>query len=67
MISANDDMQQAQEIRYADCLAAMIDCINKGVSVKTLETLKFEMAIDARDYQRIMDYCLSKKFAGFIK
>lgn len=67
MIVSTNDMQQAQEERYAASIAALIDCINKGVSIRTLQTIKFELGIDSADYQRIMDYCLSRKFAGFIK
>jgi len=51
------------EQRYANCLAAIMECINKGVSLETLQTLKYEMAIDPRDYQRVMDYCLENKFS----
>jgi len=51
-----------QEQRYANCLAAIMDCIKKGVSLETLQTLKYEMAIDPRDYQRIMDHCLENEF-----
>lgn len=55
-------MQQDQDERYANCLVAMVDCIKCGVSLQTLQTLKFEMAIDPKDYQKIMSYCLEQKF-----
>lgn len=64
MGAMTQEEQELNDARYANCLTAMIDCINKGVSVQTLQTLKFELAIDKRDYQKIMDYCLAKKYAG---
>lgn len=67
MITSTAARQESQEERYAESLAAIMDCIQKGVTLQTLQTLKYELAIDPRDYQAIMDYCLSKKFAGALK
>ena len=52
---------QLQEERYADCLAAIFNAACSGVSLKTLQTMRFEMNIDRKDYKKVMESALCKK------
>ena len=51
----------AEEERYANCLAAIFNAACCGVSLKTLQTMRFEMNIDRKDYQKVMESALCKK------
>ena len=58
---------QLQEERYADCLAAVLDAACCGVKLKTLNTMRFEMNIDRKDYQKVMESALCKKLTKPMK
>ena len=51
---------KAEEERYANCLAAIFNAACCDVDLKTLETMRFEMNVDRKDYQKIMESALFK-------
>ena len=50
----------AEEERYANCLAAIFNAACSGVELKTLKVMQFEMNVDQKDYEKIMDSALCK-------
>ena len=40
---------EAENERYSYCLKALAECISKGVSLESLQTIRFEMGIDKKD------------------
>ena len=61
------EQQQIYDERYAECIAALMDAACCGVNLKTLQTMKFEMNIDSKDYKKVMDAALSKRLMNFAK
>lgn len=53
---------EAENERYSYCLQALAECISKGVSLESLQTLRFEMGIDPKDYRVMVEANLRIKF-----
>ena len=52
--------QEAENERYANILAALKECIEKGVSGSSMQTLRFETGVDVRDYIFLQDAVIAK-------
>ena len=47
--------QEAENERYESSLTALTECLRMGVGSKAMETLRFELAINPKDYRDIQD------------
>lgn len=54
------EQQQAEEERYANILAALKECMERGVSIQSLNTLRFETGINFIDYIFLQDTVIEK-------
>jgi hypothetical protein len=52
--------QQADNERYANILAALKECLERGVSSTSMATLRFETGVDLKDYLLIQDGVIAK-------
>lgn len=57
----SDNMQQMDNERYANALYALNECIKAGLSDKALQTIRFEMGIDYRDYAILVQQNLKQE------
>ena len=47
--------QEAENKRYAASLDAIAECLRMGVGSKAMETLRFELGINPKDYLDMQD------------
>lgn len=56
----DNSMEECNLQRYADCLAALKECIERGVSSESMAILRFEMGISAADYLALQDAVIAQ-------
>lgn len=52
--------QEAEAERYDNILAALKECIERGVSFDSMKTLRFETGVDQKDYIAIQDAVIAR-------
>lgn len=58
-----DNQQQMEEERYQNALLALTDAALCGCKLETLQTMRFEFGLDARDFETIVQHVLKSKFS----
>ena len=58
------DLEGCMAARYQDALMALTDAALCGCKLETLQTMKSEFGLDKRDFDEIVNFVLTNKFAN---